>query len=89
MSLVSYAVVEVEIKAKGNAIADKRFIVHNTCPGDRVTGGVKETIGGVRGDSVVVNGGRHSLDLVALIAYFKLKKRCQGPTIHQARQRER
>ena len=27
---------------------------------------------------MVVNGGRHSLDLVALIAYFKLKKRCQG-----------
>ena len=31
-----------------------------------------------RGDTVVVNGVRHSLDLVALIAYFKLKKKCQG-----------
>ena len=26
----------------------------------------------------MVNGVRHSLDLVALIAYFKLKKKCQG-----------
>ena len=32
----------------------------------------------VRGDTVAVNGVRHSLDLVALIAYFKLKKKCQG-----------
>ena len=31
-----------------------------------------------RGDTVVVNGARHTLDLVALIAYFKLKKKCQG-----------
>ena len=33
---------------------------------------------GGRGDSVLVNGVRRSLDLVALIAYFKLKKKCQG-----------
>ena len=31
-----------------------------------------------RGDTVAVNGARHTLDLVALIAYFKLKKKCQG-----------
>lgn len=35
-----------------------------------------------RGDTVVVNGVRHSLDLVALIAYFKLKKKCQGLYTH-------
>ena len=36
-----------------------------------------------RGDTVVVNGARHTLDLVALIAYFKLKKKCQGLFVMQ------
>lgn len=34
-------------------------------------------------DTVVVNGVRHSLDLVALICYFKLKKKCQGLCVVQ------
>ena len=37
-----------------------------------------------RGDTVVVNGARHTLDLVALIAYFKLKKKCQGQFVIQS-----
>lgn len=38
-----------------------------------------------RGDSVVVNGVKHNLDLVALVAYFKLKKKCQGKLVHMFR----
>ena len=56
--------------------------VHFAPPVQQGTGGSRRD--GSRGDSVVVNGGRHGLDLVALIAYFKLKKRCQGLSLYES-----